>query len=617
MSLLARPHHDGSALHVSDQSPGLGDAVTVFLRVPDAADVSRVLLRTTPDGEGEYTDAVVDRRVRGETWWRAEYRQHNPDMGYRFLLDGGRYGYRWLHQGGLVEHDPPDATDFRSTVHGPPPAWAADSTFYQIFPDRFARAGELTDLPGWAQPAAWGDPVRRGGDAAMHQLYGGNLDGIRSRLDHLSDLGVDGVWLTPFFPAESNHRYNASTFDHVDPVLGGDEALRRLTSALHDRGMRLLGDLTPNHSGDTHEWFRRAQADATSAEARFYFFLRHPEEYLTWLGVPTLPKFDHRDPELRRRLWDGPDSVVARWLRGPSAIDGWRIDVANMTGRQGDVELNEEVARGLRRTLETANPDALLIGEHGFDPSDVLAGDGWHGVMSYSGFGRPAWCWLRDPAPLTDPLTGEEIEFLGMPVPVPRQGGATVAATMDAFRARIPWRSAVHNFNQLGSHDTARFRTAAGSRDRHLAGVGLLLTMPGIPVIFAGDEVGLTGWDPEDARQPFPWERERWDATTHAAYRALIDVRRRHDSLRRGGLRWVERADDVLVFLRETAQERLLVAISRAEHEPVRLEAALLGADILEPVYATDPIRAADGIVVLPGEGPATRVWALQAGVGA
>jgi alpha-glucosidase len=98
--------------------------------------------------------------------------------------------------------------------------------------------------------------------------------------------------------------------------------------------MHLVGDLTPNHSDDTHDWFRAAQADPDSIEAGFYRFRHHPDDYWSWFGEPTLPTFDHRSPELRRRLWEGPDSDVARWLRGPPALDGWAIDVANMIGRR-------------------------------------------------------------------------------------------------------------------------------------------------------------------------------------------------------------------------------------------------------------------------------------------
>ena len=84
---------------------------------------------------------------------------------------------------------------------------------------------------------------------------------MREHLDHLERLGVNLLYLTPVFPARSNHRYDASTFDEVDPLLGGDDALVRLVEEAHRRGIRVIGDLTSNHSGDAHEWFRAAQAD--------------------------------------------------------------------------------------------------------------------------------------------------------------------------------------------------------------------------------------------------------------------------------------------------------------------------------------------------------------------
>jgi hypothetical protein len=347
------------------------------------------------------------------------------------------------------------------TQGDPPPAWAGDSVVYEVFPDRFASSGAERAPPGWALPAAWDDDVIRGGGGdAMRQLYGGDLPGMQSHLDHIADLGADTVYLTPFFPAESNHRYNATTFARVDPLLGGDGALALLLDALHRRGMRLVGDLTPNHCGNRHDWFLAACEDPDAPEAEFFTFHRHPGSYACWLDEPTLPKFDHRSAELRRRLYEGTDSVVAHWLR--AGLDGWRVDVANMAGRQGAVELNTDVARGIRRTLQAVRPDALLVAEHAFDATGVLDGDVWHGIMAYAGFSHPLWAWLRGP--------DFDEEFLGMPVGVPHLPGKALAATMTAFHAAVPWRSVVHSWNALDSHDTARFRTVVGSRDAHLVG---------------------------------------------------------------------------------------------------------------------------------------------------
>jgi len=126
----------------------------------------------------------------------------------------------------------------------------------------------------------------------------------------MSRIGANALWPTPVFPAESKHRYNASTFDRVDPLLGGDAALVELLERAHARGMHLVGDLTPNHSDDTHDWFRAAQADPDSIEAGFYRFRHHPDDYWSWPGEPTLPTFDHRSPSCadgcgrgRTRTW--------------------------------------------------------------------------------------------------------------------------------------------------------------------------------------------------------------------------------------------------------------------------------------------------------------------------
>jgi alpha-glucosidase len=597
MHRLALPHHDGSPLHLPDPEVPLGGATPALVRVPDAAGVTAVHVRTIRDGEPAYAEATLDRREGATAWWRVGVEAANPVTSYRFVLDGPG-GYRWLTAAGVVGHDPTDATDFRLVAGSPPPSWAADAVCYQIFPDRFARAGDAP-LPPWAIPAAWDDPPIRGGEAAMRQLYGGDLPGIAARIDHLRALGVDAVYLTPFFPAESNHRYDAAAFDAVDPVLGGDAALAALSAALHDAGIRLIGDLTLNHTGRTHPWFRAAQADASSPEADFYVFRQHPEDYLTWLDAATLPKLDHRSAELRRRLYEGPGSVAARYLAPPFSLDGWRVDAANMAGRFGDVDEGAAIRGALRAT---AGPDALLLAEHCHDAGADLGDGAWDGTMAYAGFTRPVWSWLGAPGPAT-------ARFLGMPVPLPRLDGSAVAATVDTFRAGMPWRAVAHSLNQLGSHDTARFATVAGSRERALVGTAWLLTAPGIPMLFAGDEVGLHGIDNEDARRPMPWDPARWDGEVLDAHRSLIALRRAHVALRRGGFRWAHVGADVLVFLREHDDERLLVHLARDRHGPVRLPLSLLGARAVEHLHGDLRGRLDGDALVLAADGPA---WGVQ-----
>ncbi|MFP5291284.1 MAG: alpha-amylase family glycosyl hydrolase, partial [Actinomycetes bacterium] len=120
--------------------------------------------------------------------------------------------------------------------------------------------------------------------------------------------------------------------------------------------------------------------------------------YACWMGHGTLPKINHADRDVRHAMVEGPDSVVGRWLRPPFDLDGWRIDVANMTGRLGAVDVNHDVARAVRATARALRADPWVIGEHNHDASGDLDGDGWHGTMNYSGFSWPVWSWLRAPA---------------------------------------------------------------------------------------------------------------------------------------------------------------------------------------------------------------------------
>lgn len=592
------PHHDGSPLYVPEPNPSLGGTVTVRLRVPRAGNVTTAWARVIVDGEPELVEARVDAQDEHDLWLRAELRVVNPVVSYRWLMDGGAYGYQWLNGQGLHDHDVADAADFRLSTAEPPPAWAT-GTMYQIFPDRFAKSVDRP-APAWARPAAWDDPVIGEGPDTPRQFYGGDLDGITAHLDHLASLGVGTIYLTPFFPAESNHRYNASTFAQVDPLLGGDAAMARLAAAAHGRGMRLMGDLTTNHCGDTHEWFQAALADANAPEASFFYFTQHPDAYDAWWNLREMPIFDHRSPELRRRLYDGPNSVVARWL-GPHALDAWRIDVANMTGHHGDIDVSREVARTIRRTMKAIAPESFLQAESNHDASPDLLGDGYQGTMNYAAFTRPLWQWLLPPQPR--PYRHGKYPTL------PNLPGHRIVAAMRSLSGVVPWQGTLHAMNLIGSHDTHRVASLLEDPARVDVAFGMLAAYPGVPMIYAGDEIGLATMGPEYARIPMPWAHpERWDERRLALTRALFQARASSDALRRGGLRWLSINADSLTFLREAPGETILVHAARAVHEPVRLPVGLVGSHLVGLAGTVDLVARA-GEVVLPAQGPAFGLW--------
>jgi alpha-glucosidase len=613
MDLAAQPHHDGSRRYLDDQAPDLGDRVGVRLRVPAAIGAEAVHVRAVVDGEPKYTKATIREResgADGAVWWHADVTIRNPVTPYRFLVETPR-GVRWVNGAGTWHRDVGDRDDFVVSTFPPPPDWLADSVCYEIFPDRFARGideAQWVDPEGdWAIECDWETPIAADWKRAVRQLYRGDLVGVRQRLDHLAGLGVNLIYLTPVFPARSCHRYDASTFDAVDPVLGGDAALAALVDDAHRRGIRVVGDLTTNHSGNHHEWFQAALADASAPEAGYYYFTEHPHDYVGWFDVPTLPKFDLRSAELRRALIQGADSVTGRWLRGRAGdgadgLDGWRIDVGNMTGRHGAIDVNHDVFRDMRATMAEVRPDGWLVGEHLHDPTVDLAGDGWHGVMACGWFTRPLWSWLAQPS----------ARLIGVPGLLPAIGGDDLTATMRALTAGVPWRSVSASMTLLDSHDTPRFSTVARSPEHQRLGVGLLLTMPGVPMIFAGDEVGVGGGSSDAGRQPFPWDESTWDHDLLATYRRLIALRGDVEALRRGGIRFVAASADVIAFVRETPDERVLVHAARGPHQPLSIGRGDLGATATaERLYGDGELVVDAATITLPGEGPALGVWRL------
>ena len=594
-SLLSEPHHDGSDEYVLERPDELGGEAVVRVRAPKGS-ADDVILRYVRDGEPRWVRAQVDRETETETWWRASFPVVNPSTPYRWVLVEPQGGWTWLNGNGRRAYESPDSDDFVLSI-GDGPAWHLSSVVYEIFPDRFATSGLGVDPPDWAVPRAWNELPTGRGPNTPREWFGGDLRGIEQRLDYIEQLGVNALYLTPIFPASSTHRYDATSFDRIDPLLGGDKALRSLLAAAHARGVRIVGDLTTNHTGNAHEWFVEALADPNGPERELYYFDSSlPAGYESWLGIPSLPKLDWRSAELRRRMV----GVTRRWLE--AGLDGWRIDVANMTGRYRGIELTREVAQLIRGAL---TEDALLVAEHGYDYRRDLDGTGWHGAMNYAGFLRPVWSWLLG----DDPPEELRKSFWGTPVGVPRTDGAATVGAMRAFRAGLPWQSALHSWTLLDSHDTARFRTVSGSREQQLVGVGLQMTSPGVPMVFAGDELGLEGEWGEDARRTMPWDApDTWDKPLLEQFRRLIALRRSSDALARGGVRFAHVSDDAIAFLRESPTERLLVLAARASHTPIVIP---LDARELEPLLGGEPV-AVDGTAELPGDGPAFHVWRVH-----
>lgn len=546
-------HHDGSDRYVKQISASVFE---VSLKVPSKLKVERVLVRTVRDGEPVFLDTTKSNRDNFETY-TCVLPIYNPRTNYRWFLGGGEIKYGWLNQAGWQGADVSDVYDFVLTPFKPIPNWTRRSVIYQIFPDRFAKSNRSYELPKWAIPRDWSQWPEGASENTSSEYFGGDFWGVIERLDYLSDLGINTLYFTPFFKAGSIHRYDAATFDEVDPLLGGNEALIALVEAAHERGIKVIGDITLNHSGQTHEWFIKAKSGDAPYRDFYTFDENLPSGYECWLGVPSLPKFNYQSDVLIDRLISGSDSVIRRWLRTPFNLDGWRVDVANMSGRLRELDLTHEIARVTRRAVEEEGSEKILIAEHNHDACLDLDGDGWHGNMNYTGFRNPIWNWL-----IQDSMSTFKPVKHGNFVKV---SGVDAVKVIKEFSARQPFATYSASWNLLSSHDSARVRSIVGSQELHRVAIALTMTLPGTPMIFAGDEIGEEGLWGEDSRSPFPWDRESdWDLQLRDLYRELIKIRRDSSALAEGGLQWLTVAPEHLVFMREARAERLLAVHTRS-----------------------------------------------------
>lgn len=599
-------HHDSSELYLSDVTPRIGDVIEARIRVPAAADLRAVYLRSRPDGEWKRIRMEKSATVGLYVWWAADLpitMRHN-NYCFKFLTSSQSF---YFNQFGLSPVDSPDWFNFTVLGDYDAPAWVREQVFYQIFPERFANGDPSNDrqtgdptLSG--RPAlqrAWGELPRPFAESGNVDYFGGDLPGIRQRLDHLTELGVTAVYLNPIFAAESNHFYIIRDFDQVEPCLGGDEALRELREAMTARGIKLILDFTPNHIGFHHPWYLAAKADPAAEGADF--FCRDPEtgEFETWLGIPVLLKLNYRSQKLRERIYRDEDSPIRKWLRPPYSIDGWRLDVANMTGNFRTSQLDHEVWREMRAAIKAENNQAYMMGEYFQDGTAHLQGDELDASMNYQGFNTPVRRWIG-----RGDLGVDQREAFGDPNPLPTE---SLALQWRQYLTAIPYVIALQQFNQIGSHDTSRaLRVARGDRALVKAATALLMGFPGAPCIYYADEIGMDGGPDPDNRRCMPWQRSQWDHDLFRYHQDLIAIRRGSHALQQGGFQLLHATGDLVAFQRQSRQEQMIVAVWRGDDDmpPVALDA--VKADIsdgsrLRDLLTGDEYRVEKGELPLAG----------------
>ncbi len=560
-SWLPGIHHDGSTRYVHHTNGSIGSTVTLTLRTPREAPISRILIRYAPDGEQQCAPMHTSGDDGYTQWWEGAIHLRMPVTNYRFHIITPNESF-WLNGEGIHPYTPTDSADFRIIAGYTAPSWTHTSVFYQIFPDRFADGDPQSNVVS-GEYSLYGKPViaRQWGEAPLQggrDFFGGDLQGIIDHLEYLQWLGVTAVYVTPIFTSPSNHKYDVSDYREIDPHFGGNSALAKLSSALHERGMKLMLDITPNHCGSAHPWFQQAVADPNAETAEYFTFHHHPDSYECWLGVSSLPKLNYRSKKLQQEMFAGTDSIMQKWLNAPYSIDAWRLDVANMMGRQGSLQMGNKLGRAIRSELKRNHPQMYLLGEHFFDATTHLQGNEFDGVMNYRGFLLPLQQWIAN-------FANDATEAANWD---PSHTISTVGLTTQwqTYLAAIPWQIALQQFNLLDSHDTTRmFSVVQGNMNKMRAVSALLFTYPGIPSVYYGDEVGVQGMRDPDCRRCMNWNTDTWNHDLFEWYRALIHLRTSAPALIHGGYQLLFTGKDTLAYMRETADDSIIIAAQRAD----------------------------------------------------
>ena len=397
------------------------------------------------------------------------------------------------------------------------PEWVKTAACYQIFPERFAIGNSDKDLS--YVNTKWGvKPTPK-------SYYGGDLTGIREHLDYLVDLGVNVLYMTPVFCSPTNHKYEITDYETVDPAFGGNEALKDLIEDAHKLGIKVMLDGVFNHCSCRHPFFLDAQKNGKNSPYYDWFFWKEDGSYLTFGSVKTMPKLNTGNSEVIRYFSD----VAVMWMRDYGA-DGWRLDVSD--------EISHKFLRAFRDAVIAQNPEAIIIGEDWHRAVRYLNGDEYDGIMNYG-------------------VTKACLDLL-----------AFHTIDSNAFRDRIVRLYHTYSIaanqkmmNLLGSHDTDRFLTRVkGDASRFRTAAAIMFFYPGIPCVYYGDEIGMEGGYDPDCRRTFRWNEDSWDEETRNLIKKLMKLKK--EPALSDGIFGVEEEDGIITFTRSAAKQKLQLRVN-------------------------------------------------------
>ncbi len=520
-----------------------------------------------------------------------------------------------------VADTPLSNPDWVVTVYQPgfqPVPWLEGAVVYQIFPDRFANGNPANDAdprqPRYGYPPdttdqivreAWGTPPPD--PSTGGEYYGGDLAGIRSRLPYLHGLGVTVLYLNPIFSSASNHGYDTRDYYQIDPRFGTRADFEGLVQDAARLGMHVILDGVFDHVSADSPYFDRygrqthvagaCQSVASPFRGCFVFVPQpngpcagpdgpHTMDYTGWNSIATLPVLNKRDPAVQQLIYGAPDSVARHWLR--LGAGGWRIDTMS------DPSFPAGFWQAFRTAVKAQKPDAPIIGEawqrdqvlpliHGDTADTITDYRSRTPLLAYLGTADSRGFPDDGASGLSPSLLASELA--GVIEDEPPAGAGTAFRLLDSHDTeRALWSLTPGN---TATDKATPANVAVGNARLHLAAL-MQFTLPGAPVIYYGDEVGMTGATDPDNRGTYP--TDGGDRQLAAWYRELATTRDATPALRDGDLRFLltDATSRALVFARTAAGALAITAVNPGA------AGVTLDVPLAQPIDGGTPIR--DGI---------------------
>lgn len=495
---------------------------------------------------------------------------------YFEIHDGGKiyyYGNNMKEFGGegLIYSECPKP--YQITVYkkgSAVPDWFTHGIIYQIFVDRFFNGNDdnsavnprpsiffkrnWNELPGYIKDES--------GKVIKYDFYGGNIKGIIKKIPYLKSLNVTILYLNPVFKAFSNHKYDTSDYKSIDEMYGNEEIFKKLCSECKKAGIKIILDGVFNHTGSDSIYFNKngtyagkgAYQSADSPYYEWYTFDKYPDEYKTWWGIQILPVLSKKSESLRKFLLKDEDSVIHHWMK--CGVSGWRLDVAD--------ELPDDFIKELKSECRTADSESAVIGEVWEDASNKISygtlrqyflGDELDSVMNY---------------PLRDILVNYVLGKIT---------GTECIIRMNSLKENYPEPYFYSTMNLIGTHDVPRILTVLGGgnfpllpckREEAVKKLKMLvmavMTLPGVPSIYYGDEAGAEGQKDPSNRGTYPWEMENTEILDW--YKNMISLRMNNNAFIEGRLEFIYSDDNAAAYIREDKDgESFLILFNNSENE--------------------------------------------------